>query len=103
MAGFLPCQMFAERAFQHPGQRDDAVFLSLAIVYGDGALAEIDVLDAQPQRLHEPQARAVHQLGRQPPRVLQMAEHGTDLLARQDHGRTTAVTCGRSHVEREIA
>ena len=46
---------------------------SLAIVDGDGALIEIEVLDPQPQALHEQQPRAIHELGTQPPRVFQVA------------------------------
>jgi hypothetical protein len=63
-------------------------------VNGDGALVEIKVFDPQAQAFHQPQSGAIHELGGQFPRILQMSEHGGHLAAGQDDGRAAVATGG---------
>jgi hypothetical protein len=49
------------------GQHHHAVLRALAFAHDDGALLELEVLDAQAQRLEQPHARAVEQLPDQSP------------------------------------
>jgi hypothetical protein len=75
------------------------VFSILSIMDGDGALAEIQILDAQAHGFHEPEAAAIHDLGDQFPWIFQTGEDGADFLAGHDD-RRAALTMGGSDVVR---
>ena len=55
-------------------QHRDAVLAALAVADQDLPVAEVDVLDAQPQALEQPQAGAVQQARHQPARAVQIRE-----------------------------
>jgi hypothetical protein len=50
------------------GRRQDRgpVLPALAVAHHDRGLVEVDILDAQPQALHQPEARSVHHAGGEP-------------------------------------
>jgi len=70
---------------------------SLAVVNGDGALAEIQILDAQAHGFHEPEAAAIHKLGDQFPWIFKAGEDGADFLAGHHHRRSSCAA-GRGNV-----
>ena len=85
-----------EPVLKRPGQRDDAVLAALAVMDGDGALVEVDVLDAQPHAFDHPEAAAIHELGGELPRIFEMGEDSGDFPAREHHLRTAVgVTVAR--------
>lgn len=90
-------EVLLEALFDGSWQCDDAVPAALAIVDGDGALAEVEILDAQPHRFHKSETAAIHDLGDQFPRILQAGEDGADFLAGHDDGRAALAT-GRGDV-----
>ena len=67
-----------------------------AVMDGDGALVEVDVLDAQPHAFDHPEAAAIHELGGELPRIFEMGEDSGDFPAREHHLRTAVgVTVAR--------
>ena len=48
------------------------------------SLAEVDVLDPEPEALEQPESRAVEQAGHQPVGAFEAVEDGADLVAGQD-------------------
>ena len=57
-------------------QHGAPVLVSLAAAHRDAVLLQVHILDPQPQRLHEPQATAIQQLGRQGLRSIEMTQNG---------------------------
>lgn len=96
------CEVSGEPRFEGIWQGDDTVFAALAIVDGDGALAEIEVLDAQAHGYHEAEAAAVHDLGDEFPRIFQAGEHGAAFLAGHDDGRAALATGRGDGIEGEF-
>ena len=92
-----PAEVLLEALFEGSGQGDDAVATALAIVDGDGALAEVEVLDAQAHGLHEPEPAAIHDLGDEFPWIFEAGEDRADFLAGHDDGRAALAT-GRGDV-----
>ena len=73
-------------------------FAPLALAYSDGEPVEVHVLDAQAQRLHEPQARAVEQPGYERRwRRVHLLEEALD-VAHREHFRHAAAPTGTLHV-----
>jgi hypothetical protein len=54
-------ELIAQRADQPRGQNRDPVATSLAVADHDFAALQIEILGPQPDRLHQPEARPVHQ------------------------------------------
>ena len=96
------CEVFLEPLLQGHWQSDDAVPAALAIVNGDGALAEIQILDAQAHRFHEAEAAAIHDLCDQFPRVFKVGEYGADFIAGHHNGRSPRAAGGGDVVQREF-
>lgn len=86
---------------QGPGHGDDTVFAALAVVDGDGGLAEIEILDAEFHGFHEAEAATVHDLCDEFPRGVEMGEEGMDFLLRQDDGRARPASGGDEALEGE--
>jgi hypothetical protein len=63
-----------------------------SLVDGDGALAKIEVLDAQAHGFHKAKATAIHDLGDQFPRIFKAGENGADFLAGHHDGRAALST-----------
>ena len=77
---FLGCgQVCFEALLKGHGQRDHPVFASLAIMDSDGSLVKIQILDANPHALDDPQSAAIHELRGEFPRIFEMGENGGDL------------------------
>ena len=92
-------KVLLEALFEGSGQGDDAMSAALAIVDGDGALAEIEVFDAEAEGFHDPQAAAIHELGDEFPGIFQAGEDGTDFLAGHDDGRAALAAGGGDVIE----
>ena len=60
---------------------------------------EVEVLDPQPQALHQTEAGSVEQRGLQPAGAVQVSQHGPDLVPRQHHGQRAADLRADSRVE----
>ena len=88
--------------FQGPGQRYDPVLVVLAIVDGDGALAEVEVFDAQAHALHDAQAGTVHEQGSKLPGVLEVGDNGAHFVACHDDRRAAATVGGGDVFEGEF-
>lgn len=84
------------------GEGDDAVFAIFPIVDGDGALAEIQILDAQAHGFHEAETAAIHDLGNHFPRIFQPGENRADFFAGHHDRRATSVTSGCVVIESEL-
>lgn len=78
------------------------MFAVFAIEDGDGALTEIEFLDAQAHGFHEAKAAAIHHLGDQFPRVFETSEYGADFLSGHDDGRAALATSGGDIFECEF-
>jgi len=85
--------------FEGFGERDDAVFAAFGVVDGDGAVAEVDVLDAEAKAFHDAEAGAVEELGGEFPGVVEEVEHGADLVAGEHGGRAAAAGGGGIQVQ----
>ncbi len=95
MQGQPPSGLFGDRLGGRGGQHDDPVLVALALAHDDLAARRIDVLDAEPAALHEPEAGAVHQASHQAIRFMrrqpvQSGQEQPHFLARQNHGQTPA-------------
>ncbi len=75
------------------GERHDAVFGSLAVANGDGAILKIKVFDAQAHALHEPQAGAVEELRHEFVGSGELFQEAANLVPRED-GRKTLRSFG---------
>jgi len=80
-------QMALERHDQLIGQSHDAILAALAVAHKDRAVIEVEILDAQSHSLHQPQARTVHQTGRQPVRTVEDVQQPRHLVGRQNRGQ----------------
>ena len=77
-------QLRLQRRNERRRQHDDAVLAALAFAHDDRAALELDVLDAQPQPLHQAHASAVEQLGEEAVLdALDRLQHGGDLAVRE--------------------
>ena len=74
----------AERLDQRGREDGRPVPLPLAVADDDARLVEVDILDPQPEALHQPQARAVEQAGGQPGGAVELGQYGSRLLAAED-------------------
>ncbi len=84
------------------GQRDDSMSAAFAIMNRDGALAEIEVFDAEAKGFHDSQAGAIHELGGEFPRAFQTGDDGADLRAGHYDGRAALATTGSDVDESEF-
>ena len=91
-----------EAGFEGLGERDEAVFAAFGVVDGDGAVAEVDVLDAEAKAFHDAEAGAVEELGGEFPGVFEEAEHGTNFVAGEYGGRATGAGGRAIEVQREF-
>ena len=95
-------QMFREPLLQGDWQCDYAVPAALAIMNGDGSLAEIQIFDTQAHGFHEAEAAAIHDLGDQFPWIFQTSENGADFLTGHHHGGPSRATGRGDMVEGEF-
>jgi hypothetical protein len=119
-----------EAGFEGFGERDEAVFPALGVVDGDGAMAEVDVFDAEAEalirgpppgpltlraslrcvhlasrqsaRFHDTEAGAVEELGGEFPGVVEEPDDGADLVAGEYGGRATGAGGRAIEVQREF-
>lgn len=96
---FLVClgEMIPQVILEGFRQGDDAVPAAFPIVDGDGPLSEIEILHAEPEGFHDPQAGAIHELGRKFPRILQVGDDRPDFFTGHDDRRAASST-GRGDV-----
>jgi hypothetical protein len=71
-------------------------------VDGDGALAEIEVLDAQAHGFHEAEAAAVHELGGEFPWFFEVSDNRADFITGHRDGRAALAAGGSDVVEVEF-
>ena len=69
----------AQRLGEHVGQHRMPIPRPFALAHQDLRVLEVDVLDAQAQRLHQAQPRAVEQPGHQQRRTMEMGEERRDV------------------------
>ena len=79
-----------EAGFEGFGEGDEAVFTAFGVVDGDGAVAEVDVLDAEAKAFHDAEPGAVEELGGEFPGVFEESEHGTNFVTGEYGGRAAA-------------
>ena len=96
-------EVILEAAFDGPRQWDDAVFAAFAIMDGDGALAEIEVFDAEFHAFHEAHAGAIHELGCEFPWIFEVVDDAADLFASHDGGWPSAATGAGIALDGEIS
>jgi len=99
--GFID-KVFLHACFEGARQRHNSVLRPLAVVDDDGSLAEIDVIDPQPEGLHEAEAGAIHELDAEFPRIFQMRENRLNLVAGQDDGWSALGVAGDRFFQGEI-
>lgn len=87
-------KVLAQSRFQGPGQRHDAVFAALAVMDGDGPVAEVEILDPQGKAFHEPQAGAIHDERGEFPDAVQTGDDHPHLVTGEDHRRAAVATDG---------
>jgi hypothetical protein len=80
-------EMALQRLVDAVGQHGHPIVGALALADGDLVHGKIDVLDPQPQALHQPQARAIEQTGHEPRRCGEVLQDPFDFLTGQDHGQ----------------
>ena len=68
-------QLRLQRRRQRGRQHDDAVLAALAVAHDDDAALEVDILDAQLQRLGDAHAGAVEQLRQHAVRAVEQRQH----------------------------
>ena len=81
-----PLQEHLQRGDEAVGRHGHPVFHALTVTHDDRPLSEVEVLDAQPQALHQPQAGAGEELGHQFVDAVQVAQKAQDLVAGEDGG-----------------
>ena len=81
-------ELLAQRGRDARRQHRHPILVALAVADEDLAARELDVLHAQPHRLHDAQSGAVEQRADQPMDALQACQDARHLLARQDHRQT---------------
>ena len=81
---------------------NDAMPTAFAIMDRDGALAEIEVFDAETEGFHDPQAGAIHDLGGEFPGIFEMGYHGANFGTCHDDGRVALTTGGREVIKSEV-
>ena len=80
-------QMFLQERQEGLREYGHPILAAFAIPHDDLALLEVDVLDAQAEAFHQPQAAAVEQFGHQPLCAREEPDHAPDLIAGQDDGQ----------------
>ena len=82
----IPCdlELAAHRPAERCRQHGAPVLLSFAVAHEDLVEREVDVLDPQPQALHQPEARAVEERGDEVGRAVQKPENCLHFRLRQD-------------------
>jgi hypothetical protein len=78
--------LLAQWRLQRGGQHHHPVLVALGLAHHDHLPLEVDVLDAQPQALHQPHARAVQQARHQGHRAFELAQHLRHFAGTQDSG-----------------
>ncbi len=78
-------------------ENGDAILIAFARSDQDCKPIEVDILQAQAQGFHDPQATAVHQRAHQPVGLTQLAEYGLNLRAAEYHRKAPAAP-GAYHV-----
>lgn len=94
MEGLDAIHLPAQGLFERAGQEGDAILPALAVADEDVALAEVDVLDPEPEAFHQPQPGSIEEAGHQPGRAVELIEDGVDLVAGQDGGQALGPTGG---------
>jgi len=92
-------QVLGEGNLQGGGQEGDAVLGALALANGDGAGAEVDVLDPEAAALHESHAGSVEQAGHEPGRAVEEIEDRAYLVACQDDGQAAGLLGAHDSLE----
>jgi len=77
----------AQRFDGSDGQHGKTVFISLTVAYKDLLIAKVDVLHAQAQAIHEPEARAVEQRGHEPEGWIEDIKQAGDFLPAENDGQ----------------
>jgi len=88
--------------FEGFGEWDESVFAAFGVVDGDGAVAEVDVFDAEAECFHDAETGAVEELGGEFPGGVEKPEHGADFLAGEDGGWAAAAGGGGIEVQGEF-
>jgi len=71
---------------QFIGERYHAILGALAVPHKDGAMIKVEILDAQPNALQQPQSGPVLQAADQPIDALQLCEYAPGLDCSEHHG-----------------
>ena len=79
-----PFDVSPKRFAQALRQERRPVLLPFPVADEEMPLAEVDVLDPEPEAFHQPEPRAVEQPGHQPGRAVELGEDRADLVAGQD-------------------
>ena len=75
----------AAEGFDQGGRQEGGpVLAALAVADDDVHLVEIDILDPQPEALHQPEAGPVQQAGGEPGGAVELGQDGAGLLAAED-------------------
>jgi hypothetical protein len=84
--------VFAEGGDEVLGEHGEAVLEAFAVTNDNLALAEVDVLDAQAEALHEAQPAAIEELGRELVGAGEAAHELLDLFPSEDSGEVVGPT-----------
>ena len=95
-------EVFGESLLKAFWQGDDPMFAALAIVDGDGALAEIDVLNTESEGFHNSEAGAIHDLAGEFPRIFQMSDDEAHSGAGHDDRRAALASSGSEVIKGEF-
>lgn len=95
-------EVFFQAGFEGSRERNDPVFRAFSVVDDDGAMAEVDVFDAQPEGFHKAEAGAIHELGSEFPRGFEVGENGLHLVTSQDDWGSALGVAGNRLFESEI-
>ena len=79
-------QVALERPAEAPREGRHPVAPTFALPDRELRACKVEVLDPEPQALHQTKAGSVEQRGLQPARPVQVAQHGPHLVPGQDHG-----------------
>jgi hypothetical protein len=69
------------------GQHSHPIVRAFPLTHRDLVHGKIDVLDPQPQTLHQPQAGPIEQTGHEPGRRIEVLQHPFHFVAGQHHGQ----------------
>ena len=103
VGGFGERKVVPKRSFNGSGQGHRPVLAALALVHGDGALSEVQILDPETHGLGKAQAASIHDLGGEPPWILQIREHMSNLIAGEHHRRAASAASGVGFLQNKLA